>query len=167
MTDRTIDLDEHRGMAAQKATELRRLLVGVQADQAALKARQDALEEMLAALPAAGWPEAVEKARYLLTLFAETPAAEDPRRQRLIADVLADFERLLGDSTHPHSIEPLAANAPDRDLTGDLPLAKGQKRSNREQKKPKQDQPKAAAPVSPLAPSGEGSHPPRPAGPKK
>ena len=67
MTDRTIDLDVHRGMAAQKATELRRLLVGVQADQAALKARQDALEEMLAALPAAGWPEAVEKARYLLT----------------------------------------------------------------------------------------------------
>ncbi len=54
MTDRTIDLDVHRGMAAQKATELRRLLVGVQADQAALKARQDALEEMLAALPAAG-----------------------------------------------------------------------------------------------------------------
>jgi hypothetical protein len=167
VTDRTIDLDEHRGMAAQKATELRRLLVGVQADQAALKARQDALEEMLAALPAAGWPEAVEKARYLLTLFAETPAAEDPRRQRLIADVLADFERLLGDLTHPHSIEPLAANAPDRGLTEDPPLAKVQKRSNREQKKPKQDKPKAAAPVLPLAPSGEGSDPPRPAGSKK
>ena len=166
MTDRTIDLDVHRGMAAQKATELRRLLVGVQADQAALKARQNELEEMLAALPAAGWPEAVEKARYLLTLFAETPAAEDPRRQRLIADVLADFERLLGDSTHSHSIEPLA-NAPDLGLTGDPPLAKGQKRSNREQKKPKQDKPKAAAPVSPLAPSGKGSHPTRPAGSKK
>ncbi|HEX8078160.1 MAG TPA: hypothetical protein VF511_10120 [Chthoniobacterales bacterium] len=101
MTDQTIELDERRGMAAQKATELRRLRVAVQADQAALKARQDALEKMLATLPAAGWPEAVEKARYLLTLFAETPAAEDPRRQRLIADVLADFERLLDDSAHP------------------------------------------------------------------
>jgi len=101
MTDRTIDLDGRRGMEAQKATELRRLRVGVQADQAALKARQDALETMLVALPAAGWPEAVEKARYLLTLFAETSAGEDPRRQRLIADVLADFERLLGDSTQP------------------------------------------------------------------
>jgi hypothetical protein len=161
MTDRTIDLDEHRGMAAQKATELRRLLVGVQADQAALKARQDELEEMLAALPAAGWPEAVEKARYLLTLFAETPAAEDPRRQRLIADVLADFERLLGDSTHPHSIEQLA-NAPDRGLTGPQ-----RKTRNRGQKKPKQDKPKAAAPVSPLAPSGKGSHPTQPARSKK
>ncbi len=104
MTDQTIDLDEHRGMAAQKATELRRLRVGVQADQAALKARQDALEKMLLALPAAGWPEAVEKARYLLTLFAETPAGEDPRRRRLIEEVLADFERLLGDSTLPHDI---------------------------------------------------------------
>ena len=104
MTDQTIDLDEHRGMAAQKATELRRLRIGVHADQAARKARQDTLEKMLLALPAAGWPEAVEKARYLLTLFAETPAGEDPRRQRLIADVLADFERLLGESTLPHEI---------------------------------------------------------------
>ena len=104
MTDRTIDLDEHRGMAAQKATELRRLRMSVQADHAALKARQDALEKMLVALPAAGWPEAVEKARYLLSLLAETPAGKDPRRQRLIADVLADFERLLGDAPHPRSI---------------------------------------------------------------
>jgi hypothetical protein len=87
-------------MMAQKATELRRLHLAVQADQAALKARQDALEKMLLARPAAGWPEAVEKARYLLNLFGETPAGEDPRRRRLIADVLADFERLLGDATH-------------------------------------------------------------------
>ena len=104
MTDRTIDLDQHRGMAAQKATELRRLRAEVEADHAALKARQDALETMLVAAPASGWPEAVEKARYLLNLFAETSAGEDPRRQRLIADVLADFERLLGDSTLPHDL---------------------------------------------------------------
>jgi hypothetical protein len=102
MTDRTVDLDKHRGMAAQKATELRRLRLGVQADQAALKARQDTLEKMLVAQPAADWAEAVEKARYLLALFAETPTGEDPRRRRLIGDVLADFERLLGDSTSPH-----------------------------------------------------------------
>ena len=30
MTDKTIELDEHRGMAAQKATDLRRLLAGSQ-----------------------------------------------------------------------------------------------------------------------------------------
>ncbi len=103
MTDRTIALDEHRGMAAQKATDLRRLRIGVQADQAALKERQDRLETMLIAQPAADWAEAVEKARYLLGLFAETPAGEDPRRRRLIADVLADFERLLGDAA-PHDV---------------------------------------------------------------
>jgi hypothetical protein len=83
-------------MQAQKATELRRLRSEVEADHEALKARQDALEAMLDAAPATAWPEAVEKARYLLGLFAQTPTAQDPRRQRLIKDVLADFDRLLG-----------------------------------------------------------------------
>jgi hypothetical protein len=91
----TTDLDEHRGMAAQKATELRRLVIEVQKDQSALKARQEELEKFLLAAPAENWPEAVERARYLLGLFADTPAAEDPRRQRLIKGLLADFDRLL------------------------------------------------------------------------
>ena len=94
MTDKTIDLDEHRGMAAQKATELRRLLAEVAANEKALRLRQDELEAHLLAAPAANWHEAAEKARYLLNLFATTLAAEDPRRQKLIAAVLADFERL-------------------------------------------------------------------------
>jgi hypothetical protein len=33
--------------------------------------------------------------------FAQTPAAEDPRRATLIADVFADFKRLLAESKHP------------------------------------------------------------------
>ena len=37
MTERTIELDEHRGMAAQKATQLRRLLAEVEADERALR----------------------------------------------------------------------------------------------------------------------------------
>jgi hypothetical protein len=37
----------------------------------------------------------VEKARYLLSLFAATPEAQDPRRKTLIASLLADFEQLL------------------------------------------------------------------------
>ena len=97
MVNRTTDLDTHRGMAAQKATEIRRRRIEVESDQAALRARQSELEKFLLAAPATGWPEAVEKARYLLGLFAETPAAEDPRRQTLIASVLEDFERLLQD----------------------------------------------------------------------
>src|SRR5436190_11276520 len=94
MTDRTIELDEHRGMAAQKATKLRRLLTEVEADERALRLRQQELECHLLAAPAANWADAAEKARYLLKLFAATPAAEDPRRQTLIANVLDDFARL-------------------------------------------------------------------------
>jgi hypothetical protein len=93
----TVDLDDRRGMAAQKATGMRRQLAAVEADHAALRARQEELEHFLLAAPATDWGEAVAKARYLLTLFAQTPAAEDPRRVRLIADVLADFERLLAE----------------------------------------------------------------------
>ena len=94
MTDKTIDLDQHRGMTAQKATELRRLLADVDANEKALRRRQGELEIHLLAAPAASWQEAADKARYLLNLFAATRAAEDPRRQKLIAAVLADFERL-------------------------------------------------------------------------
>ena len=94
MTDRPITLDRHRGMAAQKATEVRRLLAEVEADQNALRERQDELESQLIAAPAGSWAEAAEKARYLLKLFAATPVAQDPRRQRLIASVLDDFVRL-------------------------------------------------------------------------
>ena len=98
MTDKTIDLDQHRGMAAQKATGLRRLLAEVEANERALRLRQDELELHLVAAPAANWHEAAEKARYLLNLFANTLTAQDPRRQKLIAAVLEDFERLARES---------------------------------------------------------------------
>jgi hypothetical protein len=84
-------------MAAQKATELRRLLADVEANEKTLRIRQDELETHLLAAPAANWHEAAEKARYLLNLFAATLVAEDPRRRRLIAAVLADFKRLSGE----------------------------------------------------------------------
>jgi|SRR5271166_4290572 hypothetical protein len=99
MTDRTIDLDGHRGMVAQKATDQRRLLAEVEANELNLRLQRDELEAQLLAEPAANWPEAAEKARYLLKLFAGTPAGEDPRRRRLIAAVLADFERLSSRTT--------------------------------------------------------------------
>lgn len=98
MTDDAIPLDEHRGMAAQKATEIRRRLMEVEADQAALRSRETELEKFLLAAPAHDWVEAAEKARYLLGLFAATSAAQDPRRQQLIARVLDDFKRLSAHS---------------------------------------------------------------------
>ena len=52
MTDKPIELDEHRGMAAQKATDLRRLLAEIAANEQALRATQDALEAQLIAAPA-------------------------------------------------------------------------------------------------------------------
>jgi hypothetical protein len=88
-------------MAAQKATEMRRLRSAVEADHLSLRARRDELEALLASHPAATWPDAVEKARYLLGLFAETAAAEYPRRQRLIAGLLEDFDRLLAAEPPP------------------------------------------------------------------
>lgn len=95
MTDQPVDLDLHRGMMAQKATELRRLRIEVEKDHSALQARRDELEKHLASEPAENWAEAVEKARYLLGLLAETAACQDPRRKHLIRTLLADFERLL------------------------------------------------------------------------
>jgi hypothetical protein len=98
VTDKTIDLDQRRGMIAQKATELRRLLADVETNEKTLRLRQDELEAHLLAAPAANWQEAAEKARYLLNLFGATLAGQDPRRQKLIAAVLADFKRLAGES---------------------------------------------------------------------
>jgi len=94
MTDRPVDLDEHRGMAARKQTEIRRLLHDVHADHAALQARQEELEKFMVAAEATSWPAAAAKARYLIQLYAATPDAQDPRRQKLIAGVLADLARL-------------------------------------------------------------------------
>ncbi len=96
MTDRPVDLDRYRGLAAQKSTEARRLLAEVQANEKALRERRDELEAHLLAAPASSWSEAAEKAHYLLSLFAETPQGQDPRRQALIAAVLEDFLQLSG-----------------------------------------------------------------------
>lgn len=94
MSDDPVNLDEHRGMASQRATEVRRRLSEVQADQAALHHRQVELEKLLVAAPAHSWPEVAEKAQYLIELFAATAEAQDPRRQKLIASVLSDLKSL-------------------------------------------------------------------------
>ena len=95
MADETESLDEHRGMAAQQATEARRRSSEVVRDQLVLKERREALEKLLFAERAESWDAAVAKARYLLALFADTPTADDPRYRTLIEQLLADFDRLL------------------------------------------------------------------------
>jgi hypothetical protein len=95
MNDRPIELDTHRGMHAQKETELRRRLSEVQADQAALKARQREFEEFLESTPALSQVDAVAKAKYLLQLYSATAEGSDPRRAPLIARALEDLDRLF------------------------------------------------------------------------
>jgi hypothetical protein len=92
--DDPVSLDGHRGMQAQKSTEIRRRLHEVQADQAALRHRQEELEHFLLAAPATTWSEAAAKARYIIQLYAGTPDGQDPRRRKLIASALDDLARL-------------------------------------------------------------------------
>lgn len=95
MTDIPVDLDKHRGMAAQKATEIRReRFHQFQEDQANLRRSQEDLEKHLLAAPAQTWPQAAVKAEYLIQLFADTLQAQDPRRKELIVHVLEDLARL-------------------------------------------------------------------------
>lgn len=92
--EQPVVLDEHRGMAAQKATDERRSSVEVEANQAAMRQAQDELEQFLFTKAAATWPEAAERANYLLRCFAATAEGRDPRFKKMIADVVEDFRRL-------------------------------------------------------------------------
>ena len=94
ITDKPVELDQPRGMPAQKATDLRRLLAEVAANERALRATQDELEAQLIAAPASNWEEAADKVRYLLSVLAATPSGQDPRRKILIQAVLDDFDQL-------------------------------------------------------------------------
>src|SRR5690242_5156089 len=78
MTDKPVELDQHRGMAAQKATELRREIA---ANERTLRARHDALEAELLAAPASNWEEAAVKVRYLLSVLAATPSGQESAQE--------------------------------------------------------------------------------------
>ena len=98
MSDIPVDLDKHRGMAAQKATDIRRVLADVEANAKLLRDRQGEVEIEILAVPAASWPEAAAKARYVLNLYAADLAPADTHHRDLVAAVLADFVRLSGES---------------------------------------------------------------------
>ena len=102
MTNDPVDLDEHRGMASQEATEVRRQrLQEFQADQVALRRRQEELEKLLLAAPAETWPDAAAKTWYPIQLFAATLEAQDPHRKELIAHALDDLTRLCERAKEP------------------------------------------------------------------
>jgi predicted nucleic acid-binding Zn-ribbon protein len=93
-----LDLDKHRGIAEQKATDLRRTLAEVENHARELRDRQTALEDQLQSVPAETWPEAAAKARYALNLYVAGLSLEDTRHRNLVAAIFDDFERLSRDS---------------------------------------------------------------------
>ena len=98
MSDEPLDLDKHRGMAAQKATDIRRHLAEVESNAKDLRARLAAVEGQMLSAAAASWPEAAAKARYVLNLYADGLAPTDSHHRDLVAAVLADFTRLCSES---------------------------------------------------------------------
>ena len=99
VTETPIELDKHRGMAAQKATDIRRVIAEVEANAKLLRDKQGVVESQLLAVPATSWPEAVAKARYLLNLYSASLAPNDTHHRDLVAAVLADLTRLSGEET--------------------------------------------------------------------
>jgi hypothetical protein len=98
MNDIPIELDRHRGMAAQKATDIRRILADVETKAKLLRDHQGVVEIQLLAVPAVSWNEAAAKARYVLNLYAAQLPPADAHHRDLVAAVLADFVRLSGES---------------------------------------------------------------------
>jgi len=97
VTEIPIELDKHRGMAAQKATDIRRVIAEVEANAKLLRDKQGVVEIEILAVPAISWPEAVAKARYVLNLYSASLAPTDTHHRDLVAAVLADLTRLSGE----------------------------------------------------------------------
>lgn len=103
MDEDPVDLDGRRGMAAQRATEIRRnQMRRFKGDQIAFRKKQEKLEELLLAAPAETWPEAATAALYLLHLLATTSLGRDKRRSKLIALTIEDLSRLSELAEQPH-----------------------------------------------------------------
>ncbi|MET1026635.1 MAG: hypothetical protein ABWY00_05680 [Dongiaceae bacterium] len=94
MTDDTVNLDAHRGMTAQHETELRRQAFNVQRDQGLLREREAQLEAFFLASPATTWPEAADKASYLIRRLVDLSCTHDPRLLSLAENIAEDFRRL-------------------------------------------------------------------------
>lgn len=98
MSDDPVNLDARRSTAGRMATEFRRhSLKDFEADQVALRRRQDELEAQLLTEPATTWQEVAVQAQYLIRRYSESTEAQDSRKQKLIQRALGDLARLLED----------------------------------------------------------------------
>src|SRR5258708_40021024 len=73
MNDIPIDLDKHRGMAAQKATDIRRVVADVETKAKLLRDHQGEVEIQLLAVPAGSWVEAAAQAPHVLDPYPGPP----------------------------------------------------------------------------------------------
>src|SRR5437868_10924495 len=90
VSDAPLDLDKNRRMAVQKATDIRRILADVENNNATdLRDRQ--LEHQLLSVPAASWPEAAAKARYMFNLYAAGLGSDDTRHRDLVTAVTCEL----------------------------------------------------------------------------
>jgi hypothetical protein len=98
MSETPIDLDKHRGMAAQKATDIRRVVAEVEANAKLLREKQGVVELQLLTVPAETWPDVVAKARYVINLYLASLSPSDTHHRDLVTAVLADLTRLGAES---------------------------------------------------------------------
>jgi hypothetical protein len=91
VSDKQLDLDKHRDMAEQKATDVRRILADVENKAKDLRDRQGILENQLLSAPAVSWPEAAAKARYVLR-----------RHGRLLGQHLRELVRGIAEQGSDH-----------------------------------------------------------------
>src|SRR4029453_13709781 len=99
VTDTPIELDKHRGMAAQKATDIRRVIADVEANAKLLRDKQGVVEIEILAAPPPSWPGAGPKGLFVLTLFPPGLPATDPHPRALVSGVLAALPRLSKEET--------------------------------------------------------------------
>jgi hypothetical protein len=95
MTDDPIDLNCHRSVAGQRASEMRRRPANSRPPHTIpQQPHLESLENQMLAEPAQTCAEVMEKWRFLLDSYAATLEAEDERSQKLIKRALGDMERL-------------------------------------------------------------------------
>jgi hypothetical protein len=106
MSETPIELDKHRGLAAQRATDIRRALADVEANAKLLREQQSVAEMQILSAPAISWAEAVAKAHYVLNLYSTSLAPTDTHHRDLVAAVLDDLVR-LSKSPEPPTLAPM------------------------------------------------------------
>ncbi len=95
MNEKPTDIDSHRDKAGQKIVNLRRAqLERNQPVHASQTVRSEDIEQSFLDTPARSWSDVAAKVKYLLEIFSATPEAAQPRRKKLVSQVLKELNDL-------------------------------------------------------------------------